>query len=74
MERKWLKEARIQKKFTHDQIANKACISRSFYTHIENGNKNPSVDVAKRLGQILSVDWTIFFTNECSLKEQKEVS
>ncbi|PAQ15097.1 transcriptional regulator [Bacillaceae bacterium SAOS 7] len=73
MERKWLKDRRLNKKLTQDEVSKKALISRSFYTHLENGNKNPSVDVAKRLGQILSFDWTIFFAHECSFKEQNEV-
>jgi transcriptional regulator with XRE-family HTH domain len=55
---------------THEDVANKCDISRSFYTHIENGTKTPSVEVAKKLGSVLGFKWTLFFDKECSLEEQ----
>lgn len=70
--RSWLKRIRIEKDLTHEDVANKCRIARSYYTHIENGTKTSSVSVAKRLGELLQIDWTIFFVNQCSLKEQKE--
>ncbi|HDR7849257.1 TPA: helix-turn-helix transcriptional regulator [Bacillus toyonensis] len=69
--RDWLKEFRCVKGYTHEDIANKCKISRSYYTHIENGTKTPSVEIAKKIGGSLNFDWTIFFGNQCSLKEQK---
>ncbi|MDT3498506.1 XRE family transcriptional regulator, partial [Bacillus toyonensis] len=36
-----------------------------------NGTKTPSVEIAKKIGGSLNFDWTIFFGNQCSLKEQK---
>ncbi|OAH53861.1 XRE family transcriptional regulator [Domibacillus aminovorans] len=75
MERKWLKDMRDKRGMTQDDVSEQAGISRSFYTHLEKGNKNPSVKVAKSIAKILAFDWTLFFTNECSLKElNKEVS
>ncbi|EML9733608.1 TPA: helix-turn-helix transcriptional regulator [Bacillus cereus] len=71
--RDWLKEFRCVKGYTHEGIANKCNISRSYYTHIENGTKTPSVEIAKKIGGSLNFDWTIFFGNRCSLKEQKRV-
>jgi len=40
-------------------------LSRSFYTEIENGDKNPSVETAKKIASALGFDWTIFFNNQC---------
>lgn len=37
-----------------------AGISRQFYSMIENAERRPSVGVAKALGKVLDVDWTIF--------------
>ncbi|ELK46188.1 helix-turn-helix transcriptional regulator [Halobacillus sp. BAB-2008] len=69
--RMWLKEIRLQKDLTQEQTANKSNISRSYYTHIESGVKNPTVETAKDIAFTLEFKWTNFFENQCSLKEQK---
>lgn len=74
MTRKWLRDYREGKKLTQDQTATLAGIARSYYTHIEQGTKTPSVEVAKSLGKTLGFNWVIFFENECSLKEQKRAA
>ncbi len=38
-----------------------ASISRQYYGMIENGERRPSVDVAKKISSILNIKWTIFF-------------
>ncbi|OAB34163.1 helix-turn-helix transcriptional regulator [Paenibacillus glacialis] len=78
--RTWLKETREKKEKTHEQVADEAVISRSYYTNIENGAKTPSVKAAKSIAAVLGVPWEYFFKDECSFKEQstaterKEVS
>lgn len=67
----WLRNYRNQKKLTQEEVAKLSDISRSFYTHLENGTKTPSVDVAKKIAKTLEFDWTLFFNTECSLKEHK---
>lgn len=71
--RKWLKNIRDIKGYTHEDIARICEISRSYYTHIENGTKTPSVQLAKVLGGKLDFNWIIFFEKDCSLKEHHEV-
>lgn len=71
--RKWLKDIRDSKGLTQEQVAILSGISRSHYTHIEQGTKTPSVNVAKRIAKQLGFDWTIFFEDKSSLKEQKQV-
>jgi putative transcriptional regulator len=66
----WLRTKRIDKGLTQIQVAEKCEISRSYYTHIENGTKIPTVNVAKQIGSTLDFNWTIFFKEECSLEEQ----
>lgn len=68
--RPWLKELRLKRGFTHDAVAKKAGIKRSYYTMIENGNRTPSVNVAKSIGEVIGFDWTIFF--DCSSNEMKQ--
>ena len=50
-----LLEARVKLNLTHQEVAEKAKISRSFYTLIENGLKNPSLDVAIRVSKVLNL-------------------
>jgi putative transcriptional regulator len=62
--RKWLKEIRLTKKLTQHDVADKVGIERAYYTMIETGNRNPSVEVAKSIAKTLGFDWTIFFTQK----------
>ncbi|MCL5780887.1 MAG: helix-turn-helix transcriptional regulator [Firmicutes bacterium] len=62
--REWLKMIRKQLKITHDDVAKAAEIERAYYTMIENGTRNPSVDVAKRIATVMGFDWTLFFDNK----------
>ncbi|MBO0962530.1 helix-turn-helix transcriptional regulator [Neobacillus sp. MM2021_6] len=68
----WLKKFRDKRKLTHGEVSELSGISRSFYTHIENGTKTPSVDVAKKIAKTLDFEWTLFFEYECSFKEQND--
>ncbi|MMZ57946.1 helix-turn-helix protein [compost metagenome] len=67
----WLKKFRDIKGYNHDEVAKLCEISRSYYTLIENGDKTPSVKVAKKIAKTLDFDWPLFFGDKCSLKEQK---
>lgn len=68
--RVWLKETREKLGLTQEQAAELCGISRSYYTHIENNTKTPTVKVAKVMGEALGFKWTNFFKDESSLKEQ----
>lgn len=57
--------------FSHQDVADHANITRQFYGMIENGERRPSVEVAKKIGSFLGLNWTIFFEAECNLKLQK---
>lgn len=64
--REWLKEFRIARGFTQKETAQLSGISRSYYTHIEQGNKTPSVDVSKKIAKILKFNWTLFYEDSSS--------
>ena len=51
---------------SHDDIASlsEVGITRQYYGMIENGDRRPSVKVAKAVSQVLDVEWTIFFEVE----------
>ncbi|MDF9482602.1 helix-turn-helix transcriptional regulator [Bacillus cereus] len=59
--REWLIEMRKEASKTQEYIARKAKISRSMYAMIENGERNPSVYVAKNIASILKFKWVLFF-------------
>lgn len=59
----WLKSARYRRGYTQEDVASRIGISRCYYTQLENQfqGRKPSPRVAKRIGQVLNVDWTMFF-------------
>ncbi len=60
----WLKKIRQEKAVTQEFVAHRTGIARTHYTHIENGNRCPSVEVAKRIAAVLDFNWTRFFEDE----------
>lgn len=60
----FLKEKRIERNFTMRQVGDEAGISESFYWMIENGDRRPSVETAKKIAAVLGFDWTLFFPDE----------
>lgn len=52
---------RLDRGLTMKQISNELDISESYYSLIENGERRPSVSVAKRIGAVLGFDWTKFY-------------
>ena len=61
MTRRDFKIRRVIKGLTQGQLAEQIGVSRSHITRIEKGDIKPSVPVAKKLGQVLEVDWKCFF-------------
>lgn len=59
--REWLIEKRKHKNFTKSKVAKDSGISLAYYSLIENGKRNVSVDTAKKIAKILNFDWQIFY-------------
>ncbi|MGG5181361.1 helix-turn-helix transcriptional regulator [Bacillus sp. MM09(2025)] len=59
--RDWLKLARESKSLVQQDVANLVGIERPYYTMIEIGSRKPSVKIAKKLAEVLEIDWTLFF-------------
>ncbi|UQN27965.1 helix-turn-helix transcriptional regulator [Bacillus amyloliquefaciens] len=55
---------------TQEEVANQADIKRPYYSQIESGVRRPSVQVAKKISEVLEFDWALFFDSECSEKQQ----
>ena len=56
-----LKAEREKAGLTQVELAEKAYTSRTNISNIELGYNLPSVDIAKKIGQVLGFDWTDFF-------------
>ncbi|WP_337969720.1 helix-turn-helix transcriptional regulator [Virgibacillus salexigens] len=56
-----LVKKRKEGEFTQQEIATKIGVSRQYYNDIENKKRQPSVNTAKKIGELLGVEWTIFF-------------
>ena len=56
-----LQKVRIEKKLTQQQLADECGVVRQTISEIENGRNKPSVELAKKLGKVLEIDWAKFF-------------
>lgn len=63
-----LKTARIEKGLSMTQLCQEAELSKSYYSMIENGHREPSGRIAVRLANILGVPLETFYlrTGPCS--------
>ena len=59
--RDWLRKKRQDKGLSELEVSKRAGIAQPFYHNIEFETKNPSVDTAKRIANVLDFDWTRFF-------------
>jgi len=69
-----IQEIRKQKRFSQEQVAEKAGISSNYLSRIECGKENPTLDMLIKLGDALKADlWEMFdFGHAVSTKELKE--
>ena len=58
--RLWLKKEREIKNFTQQSIAKNVGVERQYYGMIEKGERTPSPKVAKKIAEVLDLDWTLF--------------
>ena len=56
-----LKDLRLKKHLTQEELASKIGAQRSTITSIELGYTKPSIETAKKLGNFFNVKWTKFF-------------
>lgn len=56
-----LKAIRKSKGIRQSDLAQAANISQSLVVMIEQGDRKPSVKTAKKIAEVLDIDWTEFF-------------
>ncbi len=66
----WLQEIRNEKGLTQEEVAQIVGINRASLSKLENGNTNPSVRLAQKLGSTLGFDWTRFYEPEKEAEEE----
>lgn len=59
--RDFLISARKNKGFTQFEIAQIVDINTASYCNIETGKRNPSVKLAKKISELLDLNWMDFF-------------
>lgn len=59
--REWLIAIREKCGCSQKRIAELSGISQPSYCNIENGERNPAVETAKKIAEALSFDWTRFY-------------
>lgn len=59
-----LKELRELNRFSQEQLAEMVGCSRSTIAAIEVGNMQPSISMAKKLGEALEIDWATLYPDE----------
>jgi len=62
--REWLKEQRMSKGYTQNEVANLLHVTPRYYQYIEWGQRSPHVEVGKELGKLLGFDWTKLYEGE----------
>lgn len=72
--RDWLKEKRLKAKLTQEQVARKVGVARTTYAMYEQGERDPSVGVAIKIGEVLKFKWALFFEDKVhGTRTKKEV-
>lgn len=72
--RGWLKEARMEKGLTMKEVAEKLCISESYYCSIENGyrQKDMNVSLVGGISEILGIPLRQIFLLESAAMSDSE--
>ena len=67
--RGWLITIREKFGYSQKRIAELANISQPSYCNIEKGERNPTVETAKKIAEALGFDWTMFYDEDIRAKE-----
>lgn len=62
----WLKDIRDSRHMSQAEVAECAKITQPAYSNIELGKRNPSIDAAKKIAEVLGFPWTRFYDEEIS--------
>ena len=64
--KKLLQSKRHEFNLTQAELADVLAVSEHYVYLIEAGLRKPSVSLAKRIGEVLHLDWTLFYEENAS--------
>ena len=64
--RVWLKDIREAQHMSQAELAERVQITQPSYSNIEMGKRNPSVDAAKKIANVLGFPWARFYEDDPS--------
>lgn len=56
-----LREFRRKAKMTQAKLAERSGVSQGYIAHIESGRRVPSVKTAKKIADVLGIEWVLLF-------------
>ena len=59
--REWLIQIRKTRGLSRADVTSKLKITQQMYCYIENNVRNPSVELAQKIADILGFEWTMFY-------------
>lgn len=71
IKREWLKELRLAKKLKTREIAGILGISFQHYNDIENGRRNPSIELSKQMAKFFNVRLDLFFNDRTKFRKDE---
>ena len=57
-----MKQAMIEKQWSQSELARRCEVDRTTITKICTGVNMPSIKLARKIGEVLGIDWSLFFT------------
>jgi transcriptional regulator with XRE-family HTH domain len=70
VDRQWLKDLRHEKRMTVREASKEMGMSFSYYSDLENGRRNPSVEKSYIMADFYGVDVQLFLTNRVRFSEK----
>lgn len=61
--RDWLIEIRQSQNLKQKAVASSAKISQPAYCNIESGKRNPAINTAKKIADVLGFNWERFYSD-----------
>lgn len=72
--RHWLKQFRLARNLTQEEVAKLSGISRTYYADVERGVANAGGSAAKRIADTLGFDMSLFFETKVRVTRQNKVT
>ena len=71
----WIKDLRMEKGMTQEQVARQVGIARTYYTIIENNRpaRSPTVHVVQRIADVLGFPWERYYNEKSKVNRSERI-